>query len=122
MLQMVLQIKSTIKLELDHDADYITVDLNSNCSRPETDDHTACAVGLGQKVRYKATVTISEKVCKGEDAAKERIKISLKGLKGQTLTIDVECKECKCNDPGEGGAGECSDKGALGNYENRGHP
>ena len=122
MLQMVLKIKSTIKLELDHDADYVTVELDSNCNSP-SDDHTTCVVGDGQKVWYKATVNISEKVCQSEsNAANGRIEISLKGLKGQTFTIDVECRECKCNDPGEGGAGECSDNGALGNDENRGHP
>ena len=114
MLQMIPKIKSTIKLELDHDADYLTVELDSNCDSP-SDNHTSCTVGDGQKVRYTAKVTISESVCSDANAAKRKIKISLKGLKGQTLTIDVECKECKCNDPGEGGAGECSDKGALGN-------
>ena len=116
---MIPKIKSTIKLKLDHDADYVTVELNSTCDSP-SDNQTVCVIGNSQKVRYTATVTIiSESVCSNPAKGRIKISVSLKGLKGQTIAIDVECKECKCNDPGTTRAPECSLQGTLGNQEKR---
>ena len=106
--QQYRKIKSTIKLEVENDAD-VTVKLNSDCTEA-SDDHKRCTVGEGERVSYNAVVKIEKSVC--SDPAK-KIEISLKGL-GQSLTIDLACRECDCDDR-DNDADECTEQGDLGN-------
>ena len=112
------KIKSTIKLEVEYEAGDVAVELHSDCDEA-SGDHKRCSVGDGVRVGYVATVTISESFC--SDPAKnenKKIAISLKGLKGQSLTIDLACQECDCDEAGNAAAGECNGKGSLGNVMN----
>ena len=107
--QQYRKIKSTIKLEVENDAD-VTVKLKSNCTEA-SDDHKRCTVGEREKVSYNAIVKIEKSVC--SDPAK-KIEISLKGL-GQSLTIKLACRECDCDDRANNAAECTGGQGDLGN-------
>lgn len=99
----------TLIQDTSHEHVDVNFESSSNTCNSESGNFICTEVLKEVQVSIEATFTISEEYCANLTQSK-KVEYHLEGFKNDKLEVEIQCKQCECDDK-EIGSADCNSKG-----------